>query len=507
MKFILSALKFTLVLFALLNAGCAPLLRVSESKNAAVEALRRRLDLILADSALARAQAGVKIVSLRTGEILYERHSQLLFHPASNQKLLTSAAALAVLGPQFVFKTTAACDSGAVRDGVVHGNVYLLGRGNPDLSTGDLFGMAQELARQGIRAIAGNIVCDDFYFDQVRWGSGWMWDDDPSWLFSRFTALTVNDNAVVIRARPGQQPGRPAIVAVNASGPFVEIVNRSLTVARASQIDSLNLQRLRIQRRWRENQNVFEIEGAIGSDEPAVETKQNVLQAELLAGYIFRDLLPLCGIEFSGTVQHGLGPARPHILAEHHGQILPALINFNKLSDNLSGELLLKTLGAERWGRPGTAEKGLRALREFLAKCGVDTLALRASDGSGVSRYNLVTPAGLVNLLTALWQTANIRHEFAATLPIAGVDGTLENRMRGTPAEGILRAKTGSLSGVSTLSGYTTTKEGEEIAFSMMMQHYLVPDRDVRRVQDRLGAEITGFRRKGSDSSGAATSK
>jgi D-alanyl-D-alanine carboxypeptidase/D-alanyl-D-alanine-endopeptidase (penicillin-binding protein 4) len=378
----------------------------------------------------------------------------------------------------------------------LYGNVYLIGRGNPDLTTGDLFTMAQDLVQKGIREITGNIICDDFYFDNVRWGSGWMWDDDPSWLYSRFTALTVNDNAVTILARPGRKAGQPAVIAINAPSPFVETVNRSVTVARRAQFDSLQLQPLSIHRRWRENQNVFEIEGAIGADESLRNRKQNVLQAEMLAGFIFRELFLLCGIRFAGEIQHGVGPSKPHILAEHGGPLLPVLINLNKTSDNLTAELLLKTTGAESFGRPGTSDKGIRAIRQFLAKNGIDTLAVRSADGSGVSRYNLVTPAGLVDLLTAMWNDAKLRSEFAATLPIAGVDGTLEERMRQSAAEGVLRAKTGSLSGVSTLSGYTNAAGGEEIVFSIMMQHYLVPDRDVRRVQDLIGAEMTAFTRK-----------
>ncbi|MGH7494524.1 MAG: D-alanyl-D-alanine carboxypeptidase/D-alanyl-D-alanine endopeptidase [bacterium] len=494
-KTYLSPFFFCCAILALLTA-CAPVVQTQRAKSQAVRALRHRFDTILADSALTHAQTGVKIVSLRSGEILYERNSQLLFHPASNQKLLTSAAAIALLGPDFVFKTSIACDSGAVRDSVVQGNVYLIGRGNPDLTTSDLFMMAQALAQKGIRAITGNIVCDDFYFDNVRWASGWMWDDDPSWLFSRFTALTVNDNAVTILARPAQTAGQPAMITLNAPSPFVEAVNRSVTVARLAQFDSLELQPLGIYRHWQENQNVFEIAGAMVMHQPPQEEKQNILQPELLAGYLFRDLLLLGGISCNGEIQHGVGPTKPQMLAEHQAPILPVLINLNKTSDNLTAELLLKTIGAERFGRPGTADKGIRAVRQFLAHLGVDTLAMRSSDGSGVSRYNLVTPAGLVDLLTAMWSNANLRSAFAATLPVAGLDGTLESRMRQTPAEGVLRAKTGSLSGVSALSGYTTTAGGEEIVFSMMIQHFLVPDRAVRRVQDLIGAELTAFARK-----------
>ncbi|NUO79424.1 D-alanyl-D-alanine carboxypeptidase/D-alanyl-D-alanine-endopeptidase, partial [candidate division KSB1 bacterium] len=206
-------------------------------------------------------------------------------------------------------------------------------------------------------------------------------------------------------------------------------------------------------------------------------------------------VLLLNGIQVRGRIFRGFGPSKVRVLAEHEAPILPVLTNLNKISDNLTAELVLKTIGAERFGRPGTAEKGVAAMRAFLQNSGVDTLAINSADGSGVSRYNLVTPDGLVDLLTAMWQREDLRPAFVSTLPIAGVDGTLSNRMRGSAAEGVLRAKTGSLSGVSSLSGYTITAEGEAVVFSMMMQHYLVKDAAVRSVQDRIAAEITAFRR------------
>ncbi len=483
-----------LLLFVSLNTGCAATTK-NKSKPSAIAALRTRIDAILSDSALSRSQAGIKIASLRTGEVLYERNSQLLFHPASNQKLLTSSAAFVLLGPEFNFKTLLACDSSAINNDVINGDLALIGRGNPDLSTGDLSTLAQILAQRGVREITGNIICDDFYFDDVRWGSGWMWDDDPSWLFSRFSALTVNDNAVHVSVSPARSIGQPAQVMINAPSPFVEFINASITVARRQQSDSLGLPRLSIDRRWQENQNVYVISGAIGMDEAPREEKMNVLDPALLAGHVLRDVLLLNGITVRGGIYRGFGPSKMYVLAEHQAPLLPVLTNLNKISDNLTAELVLKTIGAERFGRPGTAEKGARAMRAFLQNSGVDTLALNAADGSGVSRYNLVTPAGLADLLKAMWLREDLRPAFVSTLPIAGVDGTLSSRMRGTVAQGVLRAKTGSLSGVSTLSGYTITAQGEELVFSMMMQHYLVRDSAVRGVQDRIGAEITAFRR------------
>lgn len=491
-----------LLILAIQLAACAPTrqLKITGAKN--LQELRSRIDHILSDSALVRSRVGIKIVSLRNGETLYERDSHLLFHPASNQKLLTSATALALLGPAFEFSTRTACDSGAVHDSTIVGDLFLIGGGNPDLTIAQLFELAQQLRQAGVREVTGNLVCDDFYFDDVRWGSGWMWDDDPSSDCPRLTALTLNDNAIVVTVTPGDSIGKVANVVLDPPTDFVQVVNTSVTVpARAGwQIDSLPMPPLKIERRWQRNENTFVVDGVIGTDQAPQTSTINVLSPEIFAGTLFREVLQLAGIVVRGMVLRGLAPPRPPTLAEHRQPLLATLINLNKISDNLSAELILKTLGAEQFGRPGSAEKGVRAMRLFLSSVGVDTMAMQIADGSGVSRYNLITPAGIVDLLTAMWHNFKLRSEFIATLPIAGVDGTLDNRMRGTPAEGIVHAKTGTINGVSALSGYAATFDGEELVFSMMMQPYLVNTSAVRSVQDRICAELCAFSRGKGDS-------
>jgi PBP4 family serine-type D-alanyl-D-alanine carboxypeptidase len=457
------------------------------------KSLRARIEQILADSALAHSSAGVKIASLRSGEVFYERNSKLLFHPASNQKLLTSATALGILGPAFEFSTRVACDSGAVKDSVLDGNLFFIGGGNPDLTSIELFGLAQQLKQTGIREVNGDLICDDFYFDDVRWGSGWAWDDDPAAYSPRLTALTLNKNVVTVTVTPGDSVGELAKVFVEPPTDFVQVVNTSATVQYGWQVDSLRLPPLIIDRRWQQNQNIIIVDGAIGMDQQPRHDEINVLSPELYAGTIFRDMLSYAGIKLNGRVTRGLAPPAGRTLAEHRQPMMPALINLNKISDNLTAELILKTIGAEKFGRRGNAENGLRAIRLFLSSGGIDTTAMSLADGSGLSRYNLITPAAIVDLLTAMWNNFKLRNEFIATLPIAGVDGTLENRMRGTPAEGIVHAKTGSLSGVSALSGYAVTLDGEELAFSIMMQPFVVPTRAIREAQDKICVEICSF--------------
>lgn len=472
-------------------------LQVSQSTGGAhsLADLRLRIEQILNDRALAHAITGIKIVSLRTGETFYERNAELLAHPASNQKLLTSATALSLLGPAYVFRTSVACDSAQRIESAITGDLYLIGRGNPDLTDEDLFGLAQNLAQLGIKEIRGNLICDDFYFDDLRWGNGWMWDDDPSTDEPRLSALTVNDNAVTIRVSPADTAGKPGRVQIIPPTDHVTVVNTSVTVKRQTQIDSLQIPPLLMTRNWQQNENTILVSGAVAQNESSPEETLNILAPEIYCGKLFRDALRMAGITLQGNVIRGEAPTRIKNLAEHRGPLMPILINLNKTSDNLTAELLLKTLGAEKLGQPGTAAKGIRVMRQFFSSAGVDTNAVYSADGSGVSHYNFVTPANLVSLLAAMWKNFSIRNEFVATLPIAGVDGTLRGRMKGTVAANVLHAKTGTLSAVSTLSGYTTTAEGEELAFSFMMQHFLASGRAVRSIQDRLGAELSGFRR------------
>jgi len=486
----------TLLIFLLQFLACAPSTKLKPGGAKHFKALHARIDQILADSALAHSSTGVKIVSLQTGEVFYERNGQLFFHPASNQKLFTSATALEILGPDFEFPTRVACDSGALKNGVVKGNLFLIGGGNPDLTSLELFALAQQLKQAGIREVAGDLICDDFYFDDVRWGSGWAWDDDPAAYSPRLTALTLNKNIVTVTVTSGDSVGKLAKISIDPPTDFVQVVNISATVQHGWQIDSLKLPPLIIDRRWQQNQNTIVVDGVIGMDQHRASAEVNILSPELYAGTIFRDMLSYVGVKLSGRVTRGLAPAARQTLAEHRQPLMPALINLNKISDNLTAELLLKTVGAEKFGRRGNAANGLRAMRLFLSAAGIDTTAMSLADGSGLSRYNLTTPSALVDLLTAVWRNFKLRNEFITTLPIAGVDGTLENRMRGTSAEGIVHAKTGSLSGVSVLSGYAVTLDGEELAFSIMMQPFVVPTRAIREAQDRICAEICSFSRK-----------
>lgn len=483
-----------ILLFVLMSCAPTTALKKPPEHSKSVLAFRDAIDRVLEDSLLRQTRTGIKIVSMTNGEILYARNNQQLFHPASNMKLLTTATALKRLGTNFKFKTRLLNDSIALQDSSIAGDLYLKGFGDPELTTADLHRMVMELKDRGIRRISGNIICDDSYMDDLYWGTGWMWDDVSSEDFAAISALTVNDNCVVVRVKPGAKPGDSLIVSLEPPTAYVKIENLGITI---NSLDTLKRKAFKVERKWKKPENTIMVRGGLYAGEEERIYKIDILGAELYTGTLLKELLEEEKIIVDGRVEKGAAPDTSVVLAEHYSDPLALIIyRTNKISDNLSAELIMKTLGAEIIGPPGTAKKGLSVIRRFIAETGVDSSTYKLADGSGVSRYNVITPDLIIQLLKAMHKDFGIQAEFKSSLPIAGVDGTLQRRMKDSPAEKMLRAKTGTLRGVSALSGYTATADGEIVAFSMIMEHFVMSASKIRKVQDKIGELITSFSRK-----------
>jgi D-alanyl-D-alanine carboxypeptidase/D-alanyl-D-alanine-endopeptidase (penicillin-binding protein 4) len=468
-------------------AGCSVGASVTRPTDP-LEALRYDIDRLLADSIFTQARASVKVVSLDRNDVLYERDSQLLMRPASNMKLLTSAAAISILGPDYSFKTQVVIDT-SFRDGVLYGNIYLKGYGNPDLRTADLQTLLRPLKDRGIREVQGRVCADVAYFDSLYWGFGWNWDDEPFQYAAFISPLSINDNCIRVKVAPAENIGGPLVVATEPSTSFVKVINRGQTVG-----DSVRAP-LRVTRLFLERSNTIVVEGEMLSGANVAERTISVWRPELYAATLFKEALEQDSITIWGESTTQQAPPEAKVMAVHFQRLDSMVINLNKISDNLSAELTLKTLAAERRGIPGSGENGISVVYEFLNSLGIDTLTIRVADASGLSFYNLLTADMLVKLLSRMAKRTDVFPLFYASLPIAGVDGTLANRMKGTPAERNLRAKTGTISGVSCLSGYVTTADGEQLAFSMSMQNFLLPTRLYQRVQDRIGVLLASFSR------------
>ncbi|MGA9364484.1 MAG: D-alanyl-D-alanine carboxypeptidase/D-alanyl-D-alanine-endopeptidase [Bacteroidota bacterium] len=471
--------------FLLLFGSCSPLYR-SQNDEAALLILRRSVDDILADSIFIPARAGIKIVSLSDGRVLYERDSKALFHPASNLKLLTTATALHVLGKEYKFKTVVYSDS-AMQNGGPPGNLYIKGFGNPDLSEKDLAWMAAQLKLRGVRRIRGDVVGDVSFFDDLFWGKGWMWDDEPSSYEAFITPLSINKNCVKVLVKPGEKIGDPVQVRLDPETKYVELKNDALTGP-----DTI-ISTIEVTRRFKERLNTVVVKGILPRNSPDREFVLSVWKPELYAVKLFQEELEREGIVVEGTARLGSVGDGLEPLVLHEWPIDSVVINLNKVSDNLSAENTLKVIAAEKYGPPGTSKNGISIVNEYLSSVGIDTSSYLMADGSGVSHYNLVNAETIVDLLSAMYSDKDLFDLFYRSLPVAGLDGTLEKRMKGTSAEGRVRAKTGTESGVSSLSGYVQAQDGNVIVFSILMQDFIGSPRLYRDAQDKIVELLAKF--------------
>ena len=459
----------------------------------AVQRLQAQIEATLNDPLLASSNVGMKVVSLVTGEVLYEKDAEKLYHPASTMKLITAATALVKLSPNYRFHTTLYADRLEGRR--VLGNIYIKGGGDPVFDSDDLEKMVEKLVEMDVKDLQDDIIVDETYFDAIRRGRGWMWDDGPiGGYFSHLSALTINRNGVLVRIAPGTEVGDPVRVHLDPPTQYMKIVNEATTVAASEDV------RVKIARKnGHDEENVLMINGAMAIGQTEMNRRVDILDPALYCGTLLREMLAEQGVTLEGTVRYGEVPEEAVEISQHVSPPLSRILwEMNKPSDNLIAELLLKTIGAELRGAPGTAQKGLGVISNLLGIIGLDRRYYTFADGSGVSRYNLVTASLLTDLLVYMFRNFAVMPEYLASLPVGGVDGTLTRRMRGMTAEGVLRAKTGTLRGITTLAGYTVTADGETLAFSILVSNYLGHASLRRALQDKIGDILTQFSRRDS---------
>lgn len=475
--------------------------------------LQGRISEILRRPELAPATVGIKVASVETGKVLFEQNAEKLLSPASNMKLYTVAAALDRLTPDYRFKTLVYSQRKPETDGTLKGDLIVYGGGDPSLSfrfnngdyTKGINDLADRIVAAGIKRVGGDLIGDESFFSGAPYGSGWEWEDLQWWYGAEVSALSINDNFVNLSVRPGTSLGAPATITISPADPLLTIKNRVTTVARGTRRDLAVYRELA--------SNVVEVTGQIALGDEGYSGRLAISQPALLFVYLLRSALASRGVTISGktrTIDNRSGASlvrkgEQALATWRHGPELAELTMLLsvplsviaaqtlKPSQNLYTELILRTLGAtvlptatSPVPRPTDASEaaevpisqaktsesdGIEVVKSFLGQAGLDPTILNLTDASGLSRSDLISAAATVQLLTYMR-----RHRYATAfreaLPIAGVDGTLRNRMKGTAAQNNLRAKTGTLSTASSLSGYVTTASGEELVFSIMVNNY-----------------------------------
>lgn len=477
--------------------------RPLRAEDAEVARLARDIHGILREPGWDRARFGVLVVSLDRGDTLFSLNPDLPLAPASNLKLYSTAAALYYLGPDFRYSTYLLAD-GPVENGVLQGDLVLYGTGDPAMSgrllpgsTTALQALADTLASRGVREVTGDLVGDGSYFDSQWIGDGWKDADRMSWYAAPIGALGVAENMVTLRVTPGAA-GAPARVSTSPETRELAVVNQVRTVAGSG----ASVQ-------FAHGDQTIVVTGRIGRGHAGVVRGLPVTDPANYAAAVLRDLLANRGIAVRGRVREvedptgsrvGLarpsagGAEPPRVLAVHLSPPLSELITVtNHLSHNLFADALLKTVGRVALGE-GTFAGGARAVQYFLeCETGADTARFRVVDGSGLSRFNRTTARNTIQLLDFMARSAE-EEAFRLSLPEAGDPRGLRRRMQATAAAGNLRAKTGTIQHVSSLSGYVRAADGERLAFSIIANDIPSPARG-KRIEDAIGARLASFRR------------
>lgn len=457
---------FTYFIAAFIISACTNsprIYRVSGQVN-----VRSEITSAIENSGLS-TNIGIKIVSLEDNEPFYELNARSLFNPASNNKIYTCVAALALLGTGYTFSTAVYNENG---------NIYLVGGGDPALSLNSIDSMALVVA--GKINQVDTLFLDATLLDSVRFGKGWMWDEG-SWKYAaQISALSLNSNGIDFYITPGDI-GRPAQVIPNPETDYIQIINRSITVN-----DTAGFVDIEIDRDWANRTNKFTITGTM-MDTTSVDTiSRNIEDPCSFTGMIFKEMLKNHGIQVNVIAKRGY-PDNGELMTEHISEsLIYSLKNLMKESDNLTAELLVKTIGKQISGTTGTWQNGLTAMKLFFQnQVGLDSTSFYLADGSGVSRYNYSSPEHFTQLLSWAYANDKIRNNLISTLPVGGWDGTLKDRMNAPYGNQII-AKTGTLSGVSCLSGYVITQSGETLVFSIMMNGYVGKADPFRKLQDTI---------------------
>jgi D-alanyl-D-alanine carboxypeptidase/D-alanyl-D-alanine-endopeptidase (penicillin-binding protein 4) len=521
------------------------------------QSLHTEIDALLNVEWLRYGYCGVVVRDLQTGETLYRRDSERMLIPASNMKLLVTAAALHRLGPEYRFRTRVWMRGTLLPDGTLQGDLILQGLGDATLEMRGLETLAQQVRQAGVQRVQGYLLYDDSWLDAERYGFGWSSGDEPFGYQAQMSALCAERNAIRLYAKPATQVGEPAQLRLEPDTDYVELVNRTRTVERGAPNTGVRATRTRAR-------NQIIVDGTLPlSSEEVFVGRYSVENPSRYATHLFRQALQAAGVVVErgivpaltpspsptgwerGVGAHGSAPYRSSspalrergiipiaetystktqaiedpllqvppasrgnrtdarfpsrsggnlkeggipemtLLAEHLSPPMREVVALiNKPSDNLITEITLKTLGKEVRGE-GTTAAGVQVLREFLQSAGLEMGAVHIVDGSGLSRINGVSAENFVRLLEYMHRSPHAE-AFRDSLPVYGVDGTLRNRLRGTPVQGNGYAKTGSLNRVSSLSGYLRTKSGRWLAFSIIMNAYNAAGSDARALQDRL---------------------
>ncbi|WP_042341517.1 D-alanyl-D-alanine carboxypeptidase/D-alanyl-D-alanine endopeptidase [Bacillus timonensis] len=450
------------------------------------EVLGQLNQLVLNEPNLKGAIAGISIRSAKSGEILYQHAGDVRLRPASNLKLLTAATALSALGENYQFSTEILTDGELVGNKLT-GNLYIKGKGDPTLRQQDLDLLAKKIKKAGVDVIFGNIIADDSWYDEERYSIDLTWSDETYYYGSAVSGLTASPNkdydsgTVIVQVSPGKKVGSKAHISLQPTNNYVKIINNTKTVQKEgkNEIDIIR----------EHGENVITIEGTIPVHSNPVQEWMTVWEPTGFALDLFKQSLVKQGIHVIGTEGIAKTPQNATRLATDKSiPLKELLVPFMKLSNNGHGETLVKEMGQVKKGE-GSWEQGINVVKEELRKMGVDPSSMVIRDGSGISHVNLISANDISKLLYSV-QSQSWFPAFLDSLPVAGnserlIGGSLRYRLKNPELTGKVKAKTGTIRTVSSLSGYVETKSEEKLIFSILLNN-LMDDAHGKPIEDKI---------------------
>ncbi|KTD79178.1 D-alanyl-D-alanine carboxypeptidase/D-alanyl-D-alanine-endopeptidase [Legionella waltersii] len=403
---------------------------------------------------------GIVVIDLTSGDTLYKRNASRLFIPASNMKLFSEAAALMSLGADYQFKNQISTNAGKLQNGVLNGNVYLHLSGDPSFDRNDLRSLLSALKDWNVNTLQGNVIIDSSVASVPPYPPGWLKSDMSYSYGAPIAPLMLDSNRFTVTVNPGAKAGDPAIVEVDDGGGTIVLNNQATTKATPKGCGvGLKL----------DKENHLLVTGCIGVGQWAIQQRMAIKNPLVYAQGMIKSELAKLGIQLNGEVSLGKSPNGTMLIATQHSRPLKLLMaDTLKPSDNLYADSLYLHAASKISGKPVNWVSAQPIIKEFLQKqTGIDFKDAVFTDGSGLSRYNLVTPEQTISLLKFLYQRFPLSYEYISALPISGHDGTLQKRFKTANQKGFVRAKTGTMTGMNSLSGYLYTANGHTLVFAM----------------------------------------
>jgi serine-type D-Ala-D-Ala carboxypeptidase/endopeptidase (penicillin-binding protein 4) len=446
--------------------------------------LNGSISWLVNDPCFHKGQKSIRAVNLTTSQTILDINGDALLIPASTTKLVTSATALLRLSPHYRFRTVF-LSSAPVRHGVLEGDLYLKGYGDPVLVLEEAWLLARGLRKQGVQSVRGDLIGDDSYFDKELRRADWPDAKGQQAFNAKIGALSVHFNSVSAVVTPGSQPGDPVEVTMEPASTYVTIRNTALTAQHGHGVTLTRVEQ--------ESGDLLQVEGSLTAGSEPQTVHRNISHPSLHATTAIFELLQREGVQIAGRPRTGQTPPGAREVYVHQSKSMYQIIDdLHKYSNNFIAEQILKTLGAETYGPPGSWGKGLTVVAEVLESLGIRRGSYTMADGSGLSRLNRLSAAHLVTLLMRVAQDFRVQAEYLASLLTPGGEGHRSRRFQGSDFAHRARVKTGSLEDVSALAGYVGRAGGEIIAFAVLLNGPLCSMEQAWQLQDAIVERLIG---------------